>query len=55
MELILKVHVKVHVLKIFEFEETNVQNKNNFATLKLRFLLILMIVDCTNIKMIKIN
>jgi hypothetical protein len=55
MELILKVHVKVNVLKIFEFEQTNVQNKNNFAKLKLGFLLILLIVDCTNIKMIKIN
>ncbi len=44
-----------NVLKIFEFEQSNVQNKNNFAKLKLGFLLIVMIVDCTNIKMIIIN
>jgi len=44
-----------NILKIFEFEQSNVQNKNNFANLKLGFVLILMILDCTNIKMIIIN
>jgi hypothetical protein len=44
-----------NILKIFEFEQSNVQNKNNFAELKLGFLLTLMIVDCTNIKMIITN
>jgi hypothetical protein len=44
-----------NVFKIFELEQSSVQNKNNFSKIKLKSLLILNIVDCTNIKTIIIN